>query len=64
LNYESPLSVIAVGGMLMYTAFAPISIVSVYKIYMGRYNAARCPISMDIASKVQMLLLKMEFDIF
>ena len=35
--------------MLMPTAFAPLSIVSVKKIYMGGFNAARGPISRDIA---------------
>ena len=37
------------GCMLMPTAFAPLSIVSVKKIYMGGFNAARGPISRDIA---------------
>ena len=45
---RSPLSVVAGDGMLMHTAFAPLSIV--LKNYMGGgYNAARGLISRDIA---------------
>ena len=41
---------VAGGSMLIPTAFAPLSIVSVWKIYigMGGYNAARGLISRDI----------------
>ena len=41
---------VAGGGMLMPTAFEPISIVSVWKnVWGGGYNAARGLISRDIA---------------
>ena len=48
--FKGPLSVFAEGGMLIPTAFAPLSIVSVQKIYKGGgYNAARGLISRAIA---------------